>query len=128
MREFKKKNKYDFWHSPLALGILFCLLALFAYNMVGLVEKAKDSSKKKSLILDQINTLKERQSSLSSDIAKLKTDEGVEETIRDKYQVVKQGEKEVVIVNDDNKTPISSDTTTDHSFWGFIKKMFTWNH
>ena len=125
MREFKKKNKYDFWHSPLALGILFCLVALFAYNMIGLIEKERDSSKKKSLILDQINTLKDRESSLSKDINKLKTDEGVEEMIRGKYQVVKQGEKEIIIVDDDNKIPASSDSTIDHSFWGFIKRMFS---
>jgi cell division protein FtsB len=125
MREFKKKNKYDFWHSPLALGILFCLVALFAYNMIGLIEKERDSSKKKSLILDQINTLKNRESSLLNDINKLKTDEGVEEMIRGKYQVVKQGEKEIIIVDDDNKIPASPDSTIDHSFWGFIKKMFS---
>jgi len=124
MSEFKKKKKYDFWHSPLALGILFCLLVIFTYNMIGLIGKEMDSSKKKSLILDQINTLKDRESSLLSNINKLKTDKGIEEVIRDKYQVVKQGEKLVVIVDDNNKVLTSTDATTYHSFWGFIKKMF----
>lgn len=124
MSEFKKKNKYDFWHSPLALGILFCLVVLFAYNMIGLITKARDSSKKKDLILNQINTLKARESSLSNDMAKLKTDEGVEEIIRDKYQVVKQGEKVLVIVDDKDKTQVPDTTTDSGGFWGFIKKMF----
>ena len=125
MAELNRKNTYNFWHSPLALLALFCLLVLFAYNMVGLIAKERETSKKKELVLAQIETLRAREKNISSDIAKLKTDEGVEETIREKYQVAKEGEKMVTIIDSEkSSTDIESDPLENHSFWGWIKSLF----
>jgi cell division protein FtsB len=95
--------------------------------MVGLFEKEKETSKKKELILAQIETLRSREKKLSDDIEKLKTEEGVEETIRDKFQVVKEGEKMVVIVDEGKNVETSPDTIVPHSFWGWVKKTFKIN-
>lgn len=125
MSEFNRKKSNNFWHSPLVLLVLFVVIVLFSYNMIGLLEKEKETSKKKELILAQIETLREREQSLSKDINNLKTDEGVEETIRDKYQVVKEGEKMVVIVDQEKKAELSGiEVNKDHSFWGWIKRTF----
>ena len=125
MSEFNRKKNSNFWYSPLVLMVLFCVLVLFAYNIVGLTEKERETSKKKELILSQIDTLRTRQASLSNDINKLKTDEGIEETIRDKYQVVKEGEKMVTIVDQNKSTDSQTvEEVKDHSFWGWIKRTF----
>ena len=125
MADFNRKNTYNFWHSPVALLALFCLLVLFAYNMVGLISKERETSKKKELVLAQIDTLRSREKGISSDIAKLKTDEGVEETIREKYQVAKEGEKMVTIVDPEkSNTEIESESLETHSFWGWVKSLF----
>ena len=125
MSEFNRKKTNNLWHSPLVLLVLFGILVLFIYNMVGLIEKERETTKKKELILSQIETLRDREESLSKDIAKLKTEEGIEETIRDKYQVVKEGEKMVVIVDQEKKEEIVIDESVkDHSFWGWIKRTF----
>jgi len=125
MNEFKKKNKNSFWHSPFVLVILLCVVVVFAFNMIGLIEKEKETAQKKALILDEIDTLNKRETMLRSDINKLNTDDGIEDAIRDKYQVVKPGEKMVVIVDD--KKPIEvqdNDPKNDHTFWGWVKNMF----
>jgi cell division protein FtsB len=124
MADFKKRN-YKFWHSPLALVLLFLILVYFAYRIVDLVKKERETANEKELILNRINDLQTRKTSLDSGIAKLETQEGKEEIIRDKYQVAKDGEKMVIIV-DDNK---SSSTGTqaevvNHGFWNWIKKVF----
>lgn len=127
MSEFKKKDdtKYHFWHSPAALIILFFIVVLFSYNMFGLLEKERETSKKKELILSQIDADKKREAALSNDIEKLKTQEGIEETIRDKYQVVKPDEKMVIITDEnDPKNNKVDESATDHSFWGWLKKTF----
>ena len=125
MHEFNRKNKNSFWYSPLSLGVLFCVLVLFIYNIIGLIEKERETSKKKDLILSNIETLRGRETSLSKDIAKLKTEEGVEETIRDKYQVVKEGEKMVIIVDEEKKESLDSDNERNkHGFFEWIKRMF----
>jgi len=124
MAQFKKKNEYHFWHSPIVLIALFLIVALFAYNTVGLIEKERETAQNKTDELNKIKDLQGRQQELSTDIAKLQTDEGKEEAIRDKFQVVKPGEKMVVIVDNQDNTPATSDGSTSHGFWSFIKRLF----
>ncbi len=124
MTEWKGTNKYKFWHSPISLIILLCVIALFTYNMVGLIKKERETSKNKTAVLNKIDELRKREVVLSKDINKLNTDHGVEESVRDKFQVVKPGEKMVVIVDENIKETTSSDENIDHSFWGYIKRLF----
>ena len=93
--------------------------------MVDLVKKERETSLKKSQILEEIETLHKRENILNADISKLETDEGIEETIRDKYQLAKPNEKMVVIVdqNKDDK-PIDDSPVSEHSFFGWLKKIF----
>lgn len=119
-----KRNNYKFWHSPIALVVLFCFFLLFGYNVINLIEKERETTSKKELILEKIDNLKEREVSLSSNISKLKTEEGTEEIIREKYQVAKSGEKMVIIVDEDREklqTEVKSDA---HGFGSWIKKVF----
>ncbi len=121
----RKRNNYKFWHSPTALIVFFLIFILFGYNIIGLIKKENETSHKKELILDQIDSLKKRESSLSSDITKLNTVEGKEEIIRDKYQVAKEGEKMVVIVDEDNKgSEVSQGERVSHGFWNWVKNLF----
>ncbi len=118
----KKKSSYKFWHSPVILGLLFCVLLLFAYNMVGLIQKEQETTKNKLLELKKIDELRKREATLLSDIDTLNTPEGIERSVRDKFQVVKPGEKEVLIIEEDRKEIL--DPVSEHSFWNFIKRMF----
>jgi len=124
MSQFKKKNTYALWHSPLALLTLFCILVLFIYNMVGLIKKERETTKNKASELNRIEELRKRESILSADIEKLNTTEGIEASVREKFQVVKPGEKEVLIIDEQSKKT-DLEAPVDHSFWGFIKRMFS---
>ena len=119
-----KRNNYKFWHSPIALVILFFVLVLFGYKIIDLVKKNKETADKKELALEEIDRLQKREQSLNKDISKLNTEEGKEEIIREKFQVAKQGEKMVTIVNDDSKNSSGEDTKVSHGFWNWIKKIF----
>ena len=123
MAEFKKKNQYPFWHSPIMLGILFCFLILFSFNVIKLVEKERETSKNKIIELNKIEDLRTREASLSADLNKLNTESGVEDTIRNKFQVVKPGEKVVAIVDEDAPKPEVTETES-HGFWSWVKNMF----
>ena len=128
MAEFNSKNKQSFWHSPLVLIVLFGILVLFVYNMINLIEKERETTKKKNQILSNIETLRTREEALNKDIEKLKTEQGIEETIRDKYQVVKEGERMVVIVDEDNKSEVVSDEVKEeHGLWSWVKRVFKVN-
>lgn len=120
-----KKDNYKFWHSPLALGILFLILVFFCYKIIDLISIKRETSYKKNLVLEQIDELKERESLLSENISKLKTEEGREEVIRDKYQVAKEGEKMVIIVDQENKDiSIPKEEKVRHGFFEWFKTVF----
>ncbi len=124
MAEFNKKNKNSFWHSPLVLFLLLCILILFSYSMLGLSSKERETARKKDLILSNIETLRNREKSLNTDIGKLKTEEGVEETIRDKYQVVKPDEKMVTIVDEEKVESPITEVESKHGFVEWVKSIF----
>ena len=120
----KWKNNYKFWHSPLALGFFFCVLLIFAYKIVDIYKKDVETARNKELVLNQINSLKEREDTLNKDIAKLNTEEGKEEIIREKLQFAKEGEKMVTIVNSLASVNTSTTQKASHDFWNWIKGMF----
>ena len=124
MAEFKKKSSNKFWYSPLMLMVFFIVLILFAYSMVGLIKKENETSKKKALILDEIKNLNQRKDELTKNINDLQTDQGKEQTIRDKYQVVKPGEKMVVIVDEDSTKQPEENVSNSQSFWLWLKNLF----
>ena len=123
MMKFKKSN-YKFWHSPIALVFLFCILILFGYKIIDLIQKERDTAYEKDLVLDRIDNLQKRESSLSLDISKLETEEGKEEIIRDKYQVAKPEEKMVIIVDDNKNNSQPEEEKVSHGFWEWIKRTF----
>lgn len=119
------KNNYRFWHSPIALALLFLLVVLFGYKIIFLIEKQRETSHKKEVFLNEINELKKKEASLLLDMKKLETDEGKEEVIRSKYQVIKDGEKMVTIVDEEEKVNSTTESdNTNHGFWNWLKNFF----
>lgn len=126
MAEFQtKKNTKKMWHSPLMLFVLLSVLLIFMYNMVGLIEKTRETSKKREMALKQIESLTDRQKYLETNIQKLQTENGTEETIRDKYHLVKEGEKMVVIVDQEaNTANVITGEQPKKGFINFFKNLF----
>ncbi|MFA6251505.1 MAG: septum formation initiator family protein [Candidatus Paceibacterota bacterium] len=120
-----KGNHYKFWHSPIALVVIFCLVVLFGYKIIDLIQKEKETAHKKELVLEEIENLRKREFALSNDISKLETEAGQEEIIREKYQVAKPNEKMVIIVDDDGKDDLSPENDkARHGFIEWLKKFF----
>lgn len=89
-----------------------------------MVKKEKETTRKKAMVVNQLDLLAKREDLLNKDIDKLKTDIGIEESIRDKYKVAFAGEKVVAIVDSQQTTSEAQEEVIDHSFWGFAKRMF----
>lgn len=122
MAEFKKKKKYKFWHSPVVLVVLFLLMIFFIYKLILIYEKERETNRKKIEAEEKIEELTERERILLNDIARLNTTEGVEDIIREKYLVAKEGEKMVIIVEE--KKPLEIDTYNKKSFWSWFIGIF----
>jgi len=102
----------------LGVGIL-----IFAWSVLGFWSKMQDTAKNKKIIEDKITALEQQKQKLSSDINNLNTDEGKEKIFRENFGLVKEGENEIVIVNDKNTiaTPVQASSS---GFFGFLKNLF----
>lgn len=125
MAEFKKReNNNKLLYSPLVIVAFCIIIVIFLYNMIGLIQKERDTAKKKILVLNEISALEKREQDLLSHIDKLKTEAGTEDAIREKYQVVKEGEKMLVIVDEDEKVASNNTADSKYGFWNFLKNLF----
>lgn len=124
MRNFQQKSKWKkLSQSNLALGALGVLLLFFAWNVFGLVGKMEDTVKNKKIAENKVADLQAQKTKLSSDVERLKTEGGVEETIRDKFGLVREGEDVIVIVDDKTPAPETQEANSS-GFFSFFKNLF----
>ena len=122
MNEFEQKRRIrKILYSPLTL-IPFTILLLFLMRGTwNIYEKNRSSSVELNASNDRLVKLQGRQTELNGMIGKLNTESGVEGEIRDRFQMAKAGEQEVVIVEPDK----NQNSTTTSSEPGFLQKI--WN-
>ena len=123
MLEFQEKRKYQkFIYSKITLIVLIIFI-FFLLNAVWKVYRkqavTKDNLIKTATIYE---SLQAREAMLSAEIERLKTEDGVEEEIRDKYGLVKPGEEVIIVVGGD--ADADPELTTPTSFWQKIKDWF----
>lgn len=124
MRNFQKKGGIlHFLQSMPVLILLGFAMIFFAYSMIGLVGKVRETAKNKKIAEDQVTELQKNKEKLNLDIAKLNTNQGVEESIREKFGLVKEGEGMIVIVDDKNP-PEGEAEFESAGFFSFFKNLF----
>ena len=84
--------------------------------------KAVETSKNKKMAESKVAELEVEKEKLSSDIARLKTEAGVEENIREKFGLAKEGEALIVVVDDKNKNDGADEDSG--GFFSFLKNLF----
>lgn len=123
MRNFQERGSKKFWQSWPVLSILTVLLLVFTYNVFVFGGKMQNTRNNRKLAEDKFVQLELQKEKLSNDIAKLNTEEGVEENIREKFGLVKEGEGMIVIVEDEVVEEIPEPSKLS-SFFLFFKKLF----
>lgn len=108
-------------HSKPVLAIFGALLLLFAWIVFGFMGKMQATRENRDLAESRVEELKRQKEDLSSKITRLKTEEGVEENIREKFGLAKEGEKVVVIVKDESEPEPPAEEEKGGFFWFFAK-------
>ncbi len=104
MREFEYKRKFRrVLSSPLVLLPLAVLLVFLVRGAWNIYVKNRDSAAELHLAEERLARLAERHAALSAGIEKFQTESGIEGEIRERLQMAKEGERAVVIVDDENK-------------------------
>ncbi len=123
MRNFQKKRNWkNLTQSRPVLLLLGILVLIFVWGMIGFLGKMQVTMENKKIAESKFLELQKEKDTLSKAISKLNTDSGVEESIRDKFPVVKDGEGMIVIVDD--KAPVKAPEQESNGFINFFKNWF----
>lgn len=109
-------------HSNVVLILLAFLVIFFAWGVIGFIVKMETVKDNRNLAEEKFIELEKKKIELSSQIARLNTEEGKEENIREKFGLAKEGEQLIVVVED--KNPQKEPKDESGGFWGFFKNMF----
>jgi cell division protein FtsB len=126
MRNFQKRQRHSEWknilESRIVLIFLGALLLLFIWGIVGFMNKMKITIQNRKIAEVKMVELEKQKEKLTSDINRLNTSSGVEASIREKFGLVKDGEGEIVIVED--KTQPVVPVQSSGGFWNWVKSFF----
>lgn len=118
MREFQEKQKMkNRIYSKTSIVIALIMVVLISRGVLSVYAKEKDSRMELALLEKKKAELGDRLARVTMNNDRLKTEEGIEAEIRSKYDVVKQDE-EVIVVVDEKLPPPAEDTR------GFMKKFW----
>ena len=110
-----------FFKRVLILGMLV-LAGVIASGVWGVYKKERDSRALRVESGTQLADLEQRRDQLGEDIASLKTDRGLEEALREQYQLAKSGEKLIVIVEPSEPKPEEKSSPVMEWF----NEVFSW--
>ncbi|MBX4200477.1 septum formation initiator family protein [Candidatus Parcubacteria bacterium] len=121
MRELQQKQKFKrrlYSYPSLVLAITFGFFIM--HGTLGVVKKDKESAAALITLQEKMTNLSDREMELKNSITKLSTDEGIDEEIKEKFNVSQEGERVAVIVDQNNH---SGTSTNESKPW--YKKI--WN-
>lgn len=136
MKEFQDKKRIrKIIFSRFSLAVLLIILIILSISTAKVYLKSRKASLKNDQTIAQIEELEKKKKELEDRIAKLRTGSGLEEEIREKFNVAKPEEKLLTIID---KTPENDKINNEESekeffsnlprflrgIWDWIKNIF----
>jgi cell division protein FtsB len=123
MRSFQQKRGFkNVLNSRPVLVFLGVLVVFFAFGVIGFMGKLQLTEANRKNAENKVAELEKEKSTLTSDIAKLETKSGIEESIREKFGLAREGEKMIIIVDD--KTLPKVPESPLQGFFSIFKNWF----
>lgn len=121
MREFENRQKIrrKLYSLP-ALAVLLLITLALSRGAYSLLVKERESAKEAENLALKLDALKDREKVLSEETVKLKTEAGIEEEIKSKFNVARAGEHVAVLVD---STPNATSSGEENQSWW----MRMWN-
>ena len=119
---YSHKKTRMFLYSPWFLTALGLASLFFLYSAFGTMQKSTETAKNKKLAESQLASLASDEIRLRSDIESLKTEEGLEKVIRSRFNVTKEGEGVILVV--DAPVPAEAVSEKTGGFVNFFKNIF----
>ncbi len=111
MREFQERRRIRrFLHSRYAIVVLGLVCLLLVKGVWGVYQKYQRSEELAARTSAELAELQARQKSLTQLNAAIATDQGKEREIRDRFGLIKDGEKTAIILDDKSESTGDLDT------------------
>lgn len=124
MFDYQQKKKIrKVIYSKITLAVLFVAIIILAKANYSIYKKEVLSNENYNIVKNDFDSLKERKVVLESEIKRLKTNEGVEEEIRSKFDVSKPGEIVVNVIDNSSSTLIEN-KNKGVNLWQKITNLF----
>ena len=121
--QVKHRPKKPFVYSWFFLFVMLVVVVLLARGTWDIYMKERESRHNAAQIKLELQALAERHESLKKQTEELKTEQGVEKALREKFPVSKQSEKVIVIVDEKEKEEVPEEKGVFGAFWS---KMTGW--
>ncbi len=123
MREFqgKRRTRRILYSLPIRLVLVVFIIMLGA-SVWRLYEKRQIVAKERQSLLDEVAALEARRAALLAEVSNLKTARGVEAEVREKFNVVKPGERVINFVA--AVATGTATTTSEATWWGRLVDWF----
>lgn len=138
MFDFHEKRKIrSILYSKPVIGVLFALSILLSFSVYNRYSIAEEMQHKLDAKRSELEALTVRAESLDSKVKYLEDERGIEEELRNRFDVAKEGEQVVILLDDrkvktdteksalDQNTATTEATTTEKSFFG---KLLFWRN
>lgn len=122
MEDYKRKKKiHKTLYSRTGFVLLFIITLMLVKGAWGVYLKKKESAFNLVTVEQKLTEGERRKQELSAAIGSLKTQEGLEKEIRNKFSVAKEGEKVIIVVE-----PSKIEGTEGTDSGSFFKKIGRW--
>ncbi|MES3005110.1 MAG: hypothetical protein V4690_03320 [Patescibacteria group bacterium] len=122
MLDFQQKRKIrSFLYNRVTLSLLALVVLWAGHSTWGVYQKKVESEKMMHLSAKNVETLRVRQEELKDKMESLNKTEGIEDEIRSRFSVAKEGESMVIIL-EDTDTPEPPDKK-DMNIWEKFKEF-----
>ncbi len=131
MFDFHEKRKIrGILYSKATIIILFMLAALLCLSVYGRYEVARDMEGKLEAKEAELRALEARAAAIEAKVKFLEDDRGLEEELRSRFDVVREGEQTVILIDsraDEKKNrptatlPAPEPEPEEESFFGILK-------
>jgi len=121
--DFHEKRKFKkLLYSRPTLIILGLLVIWLSFNVFSMYKKERDTRLRRIEQREILDELENREASLREEIERLNTERGIEEEVRSKFEVGREGEEVIIIVD----SPDEVDTVKNSKEKSFWQKVFSW--
>ncbi|KKU70501.1 MAG: hypothetical protein UX94_C0005G0063 [Parcubacteria group bacterium GW2011_GWA2_47_21] len=123
MRLFEKKNNFKkISHSPVFIILAIIVAVFLVQTAYSAYQKSAESKALLQGVASRRDALSARRDFIQAALGRLQTPAGVEEEIRGKFGMEKEGERTVVIVNDDDGGSLYGKGESEN-LWDKFKKI-----